>query len=1079
MELLGFWAKWRYLKVTQPLRSVILTLVLSVFLLPEPNAAQTPVPPNLNWQTFQTPHLDVVFAPGLDELARHAAERGEAALATLRARGFGMLPRERIQLVISDHMDTVLGSASVIPYPRIVVAPHPPVHGLQAMPFEDWLDFVLLHEMVHILHLEMTGPLGRAARSVFGRVPAAFPFFPAFALPSWALEGVAVHGETEHTGAGRLFGTRFHSVLYARALLDTPDRLDQAMGQSPKFPGGERPYVGGGAFFHHLAAESGTDAVDLFFHRQATRLNPFRLNASAVDAFGITLSEAHARWVEGVMQDAQALVAGVEARAVERERAGIPPLPTPQFWTRGARIAVHPILSHSDDTLFWIQQDGGTHLQVLSHPWPARTGSMGTRTLQATPVGPRLHAVSPLSLDPEGALWTAQLEARDRASIRAELWRIEPTEPSRGRSPRAYARNARITQADVHPGHGRMVGVADIPGTNMLALVRAVGGPENLEPELLPLLPPALDVHWTAPRWSPDGTRIAAVRWNRGGEWSVGVLDPEEAMFHPVASGRAPIHGVTWTEDGAHLIWSWEASGVANLYGAPATPAPQAVAQITDLPQAAHAPAVIGGHLFFSLLGADGWDLVHIPLDPDAWFEPLPPDPRFGRLPLSNQTESAGWTTPEAGAPLESRPWSPWSTLRPRHWVPRIQTAVHEGDARVLAPAAGLWSWGRDAVGRHAWEATVDLPLSGPAMRWEGRAEWAWAGLGDPVVTTRASRTWTSLGAIQPPAPPSVDGSAPGSASGSSSGPTAEPPLLYLAVREQSMGASVAFLRPGLSQATGFSLGVRRLRESLELLEPGGDLTERARLARPVRNLVEGSVAVGWSSVRSTPMAPGPQSGTALNLRLRSRMEPGLPDGLKGRPGVGGDARRHDLLLSARHKMPLPAPSPQGDGVPPVLAFRGAMGLARGPGATPMTWALGGGSGDATRRLGVTWDRLPGAFQVRGWPEGALRGEQVWGSGAELRVPVALLHRGAGVLPLYLDRLALGGWVDAAGQLSPTAVGAPHRFIAATGVEAVLLHGVLTWQPDILRLGFALPVQGGDGVRRPEASFYAALGWSF
>jgi len=1104
LELLGSWAPWRSLKVTRTFVLVILSLAA---LVPLGGArAQTSVPPEQAWQTFRTPHFEVVFAPGLEALARHAARRGEAGLATLEARGFGMVPRDRIQLVVSDHLDVASGLAGVIPYPRIVVGTMAPVHGMQAMPFEDWLDFVVLHELFHIVHLEMTGTLGRAARAVFGRVPLAFPFFPSFALPSWALEGVAVHGETEHTGAGRLHGTRFASMLHARALLGTPDRLDQAMGASPLFPGGERPYVGGGAFFHHLAEEGGTEGVDRFFHRQATRLNPLRLNASARDAFGMTLTEAHAAWVRHITDEARALESGVRARAEARAAAGEPPLPQPRFLTRGARMAAHPVLltaagAHAQPgpaTLVWMQQDGGSQLRLHQRPWaPAPApGSDSVEELTSRAMGPRLHTLSPLSVGPDGALWTAQLEAVDRTRIRGELWRLRPnlnddppagTSMLKGLERVRHARGARISQADVHPGHGRLVAVVEVPGTNTLA----VGSP--FDEALTPLLPASPGVHWTSPRWAPDGARVAAVRWRSGGYWAVGVLtlDPAEARagdpaeppaeprFDLVAEGRAPIHGVTWTADGMHLIWSWEATGVANLHAAAVdqdAARESAVRQITDLPVAAHFPTVIGQNILFSLLGADGWDLVEIPFDPSRWFEPLPTDPRFhgagegahsaAHSAAHGASPPTHVTSPPAYAESEVRPWSPWPTLRPRHWLPQGKTAVREGDAQVLAPILGFQSWGRDAVGRHTWSASAQMPLSGPSMRWEGNADWQWAGAGDPVVTARVSRSWASLGEIRAPTPD----------------PGANPPPFYLASLEQTTGVSVGFLRPRLSSATGFSLGARTVRETIALLEAGGEPTSRARLTRPVRNIAEASVAAAWTSVLSTPMAPGPQSGTSAQVRLRSRVEPGLPDSLQGRPGVGGDARRDDLLVALRHFAPLPLPGGAGaGGAPAVLSLRAAGGTARGPGAGPGTWGLGGGSGDATRRIGVSWDRVPGVFQVRGWPEGVLRGQHVWGAGGEVRVPVAILHRGVGVLPLYVDRLAVSAWADAAGRLDDPGretMSSSHRVISATGVEGVLLHGAFTWQPDIVRLGVAWPLHG-DPARDPGQSFYAAFGWSF
>ena len=474
---------------------------------------------------------------------------------------------------------------------------------------------------------------------------------------------------------------------------------------------------------------------------------------------------------------------------------------------------------------------------------------------------------------------------------------------------------------------------------------------------------------------------------------------------------------------------------------------------------AAHYPAVIGGDLFFSLLGADGWDLAVIPADPSFWFQPIPVDPRFERAgPAAVRTGALPEPLPLAAAALAADApatvWRPWSTLRPRHWIPWGAGAQYEGDARILSPTLGFETWGRDAVGRHAWDLALAVPLEGARERWEGAAGWQWAGLGDPVLTGRFSRDWTSLGPV------------PGSP-------------FYLAAREQSVGVSAAFLRPRLSSAYQMSAGARSIRESLALLEADGSVTDAARLRRPVRDLVEGSLALSYSNVRSTPMAPGPQTGTSAVLRLRSRLEPGLPDSLQQRAGPGGDARRDDLLLSLRHFIPLRGGSGAGmasraGGAPPVLAVRGAAAVARGPGAGPTTWALGGGGGGGATRLGMTWDRPPGVFQVRGWQEGVLRGERVWGAGGELRIPAAVLHRGFGVLPLYLDRLAVAGWLDGAGS--------EQGALASAGAEAILLHGDFSWQPGILRAGVAVPLgstTSGGPLPRPGPSVYAALGWSF
>ncbi|TVP42183.1 MAG: hypothetical protein EA350_17100, partial [Gemmatimonadales bacterium] len=143
--------------------------------------------------------------------------------------------------------------------------------------------------------------------------------------------------------------------------------------------------------------------------------------------------------------------------------------------------------------------------------------------------------------------------------------------------------------------------------------------------------------------------------------------------------------------------------------------------------------------------------------------------------------------------------------------------------------------------------------------------------------------------------------------------------------------------------------------------------------------------------------------------------------------------------------------------------------------------------------------RIPGLFQVRGYESGARGGDRAWGAGAELRVPLAIVHRGSGVLPVHADRIAGTLWGDAAGVAGTVGgvAGAEGerthgRTLASLGAEFAVVHALFFQSPAMLRVGVAVPVQGlqplgsggaGGGTepswRRPGASVYAAMGWSF
>jgi hypothetical protein len=1053
---------------------------------PGGGAAQAP-PPDARWLTFQTPNFQVVFHEGVEEVAFRAAERGERAIARLA--GFGALPRERIQFVVTDHVDLSNGFARAAPYPRIVIWARPPVEGPGAIPFDDWLELVVTHEVVHILHLELTGPLGRAARLLTGRAPVAWPHFPAFALPGWAVEGVAVQAESSGTDGGRLHGARFDAILRSRVLAGKGERIDQVMGSSPLFPGGERPYAWGGPFFHHLAETEGEEAVEAFFRRQADRLNPLRLNASAREAFGRPLDVLHAMWLDELERDARDLEAGVRSRALA---------PDPEVLTKGARFGLYPAFRQGDGAMAWARADGRSEASVVLRGAGAEPGGED-RTL-----GP-LHLVSPLSWGADGSLWTTQPEYVDRYRIRSDLWRIAPDGHRH-----QVTRGLRVATADAHPRGGPLAAVLEAPGSHRLALISEDGDLVRILVEADP------GVHWAHPRWSPDGTRIALTRWTAGGNWAVVIVQvtapgdappegapPSDPVITVVEEGRAPVHGATWTPDGGHLVWSSERSGVANLYAGPTGTSSPEIRQLSDLMTAGVFPTVTpdGRHVVFSLLTATGWELARLPL-----AVPGPEGRGFAPLPLAPRHRGdGGEADPATGAMAdghlegiggEVRRWSPVSTLRPRHWIPTVQSARTLGGARVLSPTLGLESWAADAVDRHRWDLRLDLPLGGPGRRWEGAASWQWAGLGNPVLTGSVGQRWDALARVQAPEAPGVD-------------PGTSPPL-YLASRERSAGVSASLLRPRFRSSRQALLDVSGVRQELHVLEAGGSVSTRATPARPFRDFVQLGATLSRSTARSHAFHPSPQQGGQATLRLRARREASLPDSLRG---VGGrDASVVDAILSLRRFQSLEERGPRAaGGAAPVLALRGAVGAAEGPGAGATSLRIGGGGGGGVGPLGATWDRIPGLFQVRGYEAGARGGDRAWGAGAELRVPLAIVHRGVGVLPVHADRIAGTLWGDAAGVAGTVGgVGAgvdaagtggaggasgaanPGRTLASLGAEFAVVHSLFFQSPALLRVGVAVPVRGlevaGSGGageagaplwRRPGASVYAAMGWSF
>jgi hypothetical protein len=992
---------------------VAAALLASGTAAPQALEAQAP-PPHAQWSTFRTPHFQVVFHEGLEEVARRAADRGERALEALE--GFGEMPPLPIQLVVTDHVDLSNGFATPVPYPRITLWARPPLDGPSAIPFDDWLEVVVTHEVIHVLHLEMTGGMGRVARRLLGRPPWAWPVFPGFTLPRWSVEGVAVHGESAHTDGGRGHGVYPEAVVRAAALAGGVERLDQVTGESPVWPGGVRPYLYGGLFHEWLAERYGEEALAAWFRRQAERLNPYRIDRTAREVFGASLQELHARWVDEVTREARALEAAVQAR-------GLGPRPEPL--TRGARQALYPAFHPVDGRLAFTRSDARSEPALLVVEGVDRLrngGDAGVRERR------RLHASAPPSWGPDGSLWIPQLEFTDRYRIRGELWRV-----GEGGGRDRLAQGGRIVAVDMHPAGEGLVAVVEAPGTNRLVLLTP-GGDEVRE-----LASPEPGVHWAHPRWSPDGRTIAVVRWRAGGWWAVTVLAGSgEGGLQVVEEGRAPLTGPAWGPGGETLVWSSERSGVRNLYGVRREPGSGGfgpLRQVTDLVTAAAFPAVSPtvGTWSSPILGATGWDLARIPYAPEAWFDPLPEDP--GMADPGSGAMAEGYLR---ASPGEVGPWSPASTLRPRHWEPVWREREELAGVTVLPVALGVSSGAVDAVGRNRWSGWLMAPVGDPGRRWEGGGVWSWGGLGNPILTASGEQAWETLGVlrVQPEGMPERN--------------------LFAVARERSAGGAAQLTRPGFRRGGSASLGLRGIRQDRFLLEADGEEARGVALVRPSRDLGEATLTLGVSSVRGYPFSISPQEGLAATLRFRGRRDLSVADSLRG--VAGQDAGYRDAVGVARAFLPLPTAGFS----PAILAVRASGGVATGAGAGSGHFSVGGN-----------------LFPVRGFASGVRGGDRAWSATGELRVPLALLHRGWGAAPVHLDRFSAAAFVEAGGaRWSGEAGGvrgeAMEAWVASAGGEVALHHTLLTRVPSLLRAGMAWPLRGGEGAR-----FHAGLGWSF
>jgi hypothetical protein len=212
------------------------------------------------------------------------------------------------------------------------------------------------------------------------------------------------------------------------------------------------------------------------------------------------------------------------------------------------------------------------------------------------------------------------------------------------------------------------------------------------------------------------------------------------------------------------------------------------------------------------------------------------------------------------------------------------------------------------------------------------------------------------------------------------------------------------------------------------------------------RDRVGGSASLSLASAVSGPLSVSLQDGATASLLYRHRAEQGTSRWLNEVRARGSIYLRLGPRLGYAY---------------PVLAIRGAVGAMDGPLTDRLS--VGGVSSGAVE---VAFGQTLGSFRtfpVRGYASGALRGRRAATFTAEYRVPLALIGRSLGHLPLGADKLALAVFGDVGDTWNPGEQARLHR-LRSVGAELV---GDMTISYDLplrVRVGVAQPATGHTKV---------------
>jgi len=664
--------------------------------------------PGAGWKTVTSTWCDIHLQQDLLPLKDDVVAMCDEAVR-LNANLLDAWPSERIQVVLSDVTESENGYAITVPRNHVhLFGIGPDGHGVLSFT-DDYLRALVLHEVFHIVHIEIVSGLAHWVNRTIGK---SWP--PNQLMPTFLLEGMAVYAESKLSAGGRNKSPLIDAMLRVQALDDNVWNLGDLTNPPRTPPGANGPYLYGGRFVAFLVERHGEDVLRRFVHDYGGTIIPYAVQRSFHRAADVDLDAEYEAFRQSLLAEAKAHPA-VQPDAV---------VPAFRQLTRLGGVR-HPVqfvggdVDTGDHAVFVAnppnQQDALFHVQGWSDP---STSSSSMRPRPLRPVG-----VSAKASSAAGQLVVAQVEYIDPNRLSSDLFVVDDAGPKR-----RLTRGARLRDPAVHPDGKRVFAVQFAALHCALVEVDLDTG--------------AQQVHRTfergawvyTPAVSPNGDTVVVSVLRRGGARQLMALHVPSNTWSTWTTADAQHLDPTFTPDGRTLVYATSASGTFNIVAHNVVVDDNGhmrlgndVVALTNTAGAATRPTVTpdGTAVVFVDVHAGGTD----------YFVTSMVHPRRGQSTALAQAPPASTAPPvlQPTKTVDADDYNPLTTVWPRRFVPVLQSDV-----------AGGLEFGVDVTGADAAEwmdyrltAHFQTGLMRPYVN--ARFRWLYA----PVPIT-ASVNWTT-----------------------------------------------------------------------------------------------------------------------------------------------------------------------------------------------------------------------------------------------------------------------------------------------------------------------------------------------
>jgi hypothetical protein len=262
-------------------------------------------------KTLRTEDLRLVYYTTEHEyVAPYLAACFENSMAFHRQL-FGYTPSEEVSVLLQDFDDIGYAGATGVPFNWMSIGIEPFEYVYEVSPTNERINWVMSHELLHVLASDQAAPSDRFFRTAFAgkvspddRDPVSLLYsyltVPRRYAPRWYHEGMAVFMETWMSGGfGRVLGG-YDEMVFRTMVADGAHFYHlvglESEGTTTDFQVGQNAYLYGTRFIAYCAYRYGPEkVVDWVRRSEGTKR---RYSAQFKHVFGKNLGDAWSEWIE-------------------------------------------------------------------------------------------------------------------------------------------------------------------------------------------------------------------------------------------------------------------------------------------------------------------------------------------------------------------------------------------------------------------------------------------------------------------------------------------------------------------------------------------------------------------------------------------------------------------------------------------------------------------------------------------------------------------------------------------------------------------------------------------------------------